>query len=152
MSPNTQFSGSFDRLMVTKPLSAGYLLSVAELKAGPRFNMAADNNQGFENAPVTEVNSYLHSCRDVNNTSYELPHVPPWFISPNGEKLYHALAGILRLVGLSTNVCPPGLSSAAHECIHKMHAHTYIHIVNFLRALQNCLMYASTNYVKSVIC
>lgn len=123
MSPNSQFSGSFDRLMVTKPLSAGYLLSVAELKAGPRFNKAADNSHGFESAPVTEVNSYLQSCRDVNSTSYELPHVPPWFIGPNSEKLYHALAGILRLVGLSTNVCSPGLSSTAHEYIH---THIYI--------------------------
>jgi TELO2-interacting protein 1 len=102
MSPNSQFSGSFDRLMVTKPLSAGYLLSVAELKAGPRFNKVADNSHGFEGALVTEVNSYGSS------TPYVLPHVPPWFIGSNNEKLYHALSCILRLVGLSTTVCSSG--------------------------------------------
>ncbi|KAJ1693480.1 hypothetical protein LUZ63_010178 [Rhynchospora breviuscula] len=105
LSPNSQFSGSFDRLMVGKPLSAGYLLSVAELKAGTGFNSVVDNHRGFAGAPVTEVDCYVQSLGDGSNTSYELPHLPPWFIGPNSEKLYHALAGILRLVGLSTNVC-----------------------------------------------
>lgn len=120
MSPNSQYSGSFDRLMVTKPLSAGYLLSVAELKAGPHLNKVVDNSHGFEGALVSEVSSYGSS------TSYELPHVPPWFIGTNSEKLYHALSGILRLVGLSTNVCSPGLFSITHKHIYTC-MHSYIH-------------------------
>lgn len=34
-------------------------------------------------------------------SAYEIPHMPPWFRSIGSKKLYFAIAGILRLSGLS---------------------------------------------------
>jgi hypothetical protein len=105
ISQSSQFSGSMDKLIVSKPLSVGYLFSVAELKSGA---YPKDENYGFQHAmpasTATKI-SVIHDNGLPNTThssvDYELPHVPPWFVHVNSQKLYFALAGIVRLVGLS---------------------------------------------------
>ncbi|XP_020093536.1 uncharacterized protein LOC109713762 isoform X2 [Ananas comosus] len=105
LSPNSQFSGSVDKLISSKPLSVGYLFSIAELKAGAHLK---DLSHGFDSFPslaskisVIQDND-LHNPMHVHSSDYELPHIPPWFVHVGSQKLYLALAGIVRLIGLST--------------------------------------------------
>ncbi|KAF0930817.1 hypothetical protein E2562_035397 [Oryza meyeriana var. granulata] len=105
ISQSSQFSGSIDKLIVSKPLSVGYLFSVAELKSGA---YPKDENYGFQHAMPASTTTKISVIQDngLPNTAhssveYELPHVPPWFVHVNSQKLYFALAGIVRLVGLS---------------------------------------------------
>ncbi|KAJ6846927.1 uncharacterized protein M6B38_283970 [Iris pallida] len=104
-SHNSQFAGSFEKLISSKPLSIGYLLSVAELKSG---TLGGDASHPVGNATppvVFEISDFRerglqHSVGNIDS-GYELPHMPPWFSNIGSEKLYVALAGILRLSGLS---------------------------------------------------
>ncbi|RVW24030.1 hypothetical protein CK203_093046 [Vitis vinifera] len=68
LSQNSVFSGSIDKLLLERPSSTGYLQSVAELKSSIRFT--SDDQAIMSTAP------------------YEI----------SNQKLYKALAGILRLV------------------------------------------------------
>uniref|UniRef100_A0A0D9XMV1 TTI1 N-terminal TPR domain-containing protein n=1 Tax=Leersia perrieri TaxID=77586 RepID=A0A0D9XMV1_9ORYZ len=106
ISQSSQFSGSMDKLIVSKPLSVGYLFSVAELKSGA---YPKDENYGFQHNIPASTSTKISVIQDNglpytthNSVDYELPHVPPWFVHVNNQKLYFALAGIVRLVGLST--------------------------------------------------
>lgn len=105
LSQNSLFTGALDKLILAKPSSIGYLHSVAELKAGSRF--ATDYHTVMDDVP-----SGIIKFRDIQGKgiqypletvqdNYELPHMPPWFAYIGSQKLYQALAGILRLVGLS---------------------------------------------------
>ncbi|OVA08901.1 hypothetical protein BVC80_901g20 [Macleaya cordata] len=106
LSQNSVFAGSLDKLISAKPFSAGYLHSITELKAGSRLNRA---NQTVINAASSKV-SYIPGFHsedvqdplEVASQDYEIPRMPPWFVCVGSQKLYLALAGILRLVGLST--------------------------------------------------
>ncbi|XP_015697495.2 uncharacterized protein LOC102706507 isoform X2 [Oryza brachyantha] len=105
ISQSSQFSGSMDKLIVSKPLSVGYLFSVGELKSGA---YPKDENYGFQHVMTASTTSKISVIQDngLPNTThssvdYDLPHVPPWFVHVNSQKLYFALAGIVRLVGLS---------------------------------------------------
>ncbi|XP_020262494.1 uncharacterized protein LOC109838460 [Asparagus officinalis] len=104
LSPSSQFSGPVDKLILSKPLSVGYLLSVAELKAGV---LTGDASCGIgavarpvSDLSVSEDKDSQHLL-DNADTGYELPHMPPWFVNIGSEKLYTTVAGILRLSGLS---------------------------------------------------
>lgn len=98
---NSQFSGPVDKLILSKPLSVGYLFSVAELKAGGYAH------HGVEPVarPVLEISILkdkdLHNSIDNVDNGYELPRMPPWFVNIGSQKLYGAIGGILRLSGLS---------------------------------------------------
>ncbi|KAK9274612.1 hypothetical protein L1049_021862 [Liquidambar formosana] len=105
LSQNSVFAGSLDKFISARPSSMGYLHSVAELKAGIRF-IGAD--QAIMKAAPSEFPKFLgiqdkeiqYAPENVRK-DYELPRMPPWFLYVGSQKLYHALAGILRLVGLS---------------------------------------------------
>ncbi|GMN56495.1 hypothetical protein TIFTF001_025616 [Ficus carica] len=102
LSQNSIFAGSLEKL--TRTSSVGYFDSVAELKA--LSNLTSD--------PLTAISTTTRVLKPTigqekqptypeENTqkNYELPHMPPWFVYVGSQKLYQALSGILRLVGLS---------------------------------------------------
>uniref|UniRef100_N1QRB9 TTI1 N-terminal TPR domain-containing protein n=1 Tax=Aegilops tauschii TaxID=37682 RepID=N1QRB9_AEGTA len=108
ISHSSQFSGSMDKLIVSKPLSVGYLYSVAELKNGAYVNDTSHSSHS-QYATSSSAGPKISVIGDnglpnaVNGTvEYELPHVPSWFVHASSQRLYFALAGIIRLVGLST--------------------------------------------------
>lgn len=39
--------------------------------------------------------------KDIQQRNHVLPRMPPWFNGIGNQKLYEALGGVLRLVGLS---------------------------------------------------
>ena len=91
---------------MSKPLSVGYLYSVAELKSG---TYSEDTTNSSLHATCTSAASKISVIHDnglsnavLGTVEYELPHVPPWFVHAGNQKLYLVLAGIIRLVGLST--------------------------------------------------
>ncbi|XP_057963630.1 uncharacterized protein LOC131154857 [Malania oleifera] len=100
LSPNSVFAGSLDKLLSARSLSAGYLQSVSELKSGLGFS---SDDQAIMNPASSEVSQFQHKDIIMENMlkEYELPRMPPWFVYVGSQKLYKALAGILRLVGLS---------------------------------------------------
>ncbi|PWZ46088.1 MOB kinase activator-like 1A, partial [Zea mays] len=107
---SSQFSGSMDKLIVSKPLSIGYLYSVVELKSGA---YSKDTTNISLHATSTSAASKISVIHDnalpialLGIVEYELPHVPPWFFHAGSQKLYGVLAGIIRLVGLSTVSAP----------------------------------------------
>ncbi|KAL6642631.1 hypothetical protein ACP70R_020812 [Stipagrostis hirtigluma subsp. patula] len=106
ISHSSQFSGSMDKLIVSKPLSVGFLYSVAELKSGL---YSKDTSHSFQHANSSCTASKISVIQDnglsnaiLGTVEYELPHVPPWFAHAGSQKLYWVLAAIVRLVGLST--------------------------------------------------
>uniref|UniRef100_A0A1D1ZHU6 TELO2-interacting protein 1 n=1 Tax=Anthurium amnicola TaxID=1678845 RepID=A0A1D1ZHU6_9ARAE len=104
LSQSSLYYGSVDKLILSKPLSIGYLQSVAELKASSPFEL---RDHGITSG--TSLASKISFVQDTNvkgsqgaaYNNYELPHMPPWFVNVGSEKLYTALAGILRLLGLA---------------------------------------------------
>lgn len=91
LSQNSVFSGSLDKLLLERPSSVGYLRSITEMKA----TSFIANEKKVSVSAYQEPNSYK-----IQN-EYDLPRMPPWFSSSGNQKLYKALAGILRLVSLS---------------------------------------------------
>lgn len=94
-----------NNVILSKPLSVGYLLSISELKAGSVVGYS-NNGAAYGTTSAASKISVLHDegsekSADSANGGFEFPHMPPWFVHVGGQKLYHALAGILRLVGLS---------------------------------------------------
>lgn len=97
-----------DKLIVSKPLSVGYLYSIAELKNNAYVKDTSRSSHPQYATPSTTgskisiigddgLQSGIHA-----KVEYELPHVPSWFVHASSQRLYFALAGIIRLVGLST--------------------------------------------------
>lgn len=102
LSHKSVFAGSVDKLILTKPYSAAYLHSIVELKSGGDNHRIVDSItsdvSGISGFHDTGIQNHLEMVREY----YKLPRMPPWFVHVGGQKLYQALAGILRLVGLST--------------------------------------------------
>ncbi|KAI5332614.1 hypothetical protein L3X38_022743 [Prunus dulcis] len=104
MSQNSVFAGSLDKLIKSRSCSVVYLDSVSELKAGTNITsdcltiMAAVP----QNSKIKDIQEkgIPYASNDAQK-NYELPHMPPWFFHIGSRKLYEALSGILRLVGLS---------------------------------------------------
>ncbi|KAI3755976.1 hypothetical protein L1987_55787 [Smallanthus sonchifolius] len=92
LSQNSVFPGSLDKLLLEKPSTVGYLRSITEMKATTFFEN--------EKKPSAESNAYENPNSFEIQNEYDLPRMPPWFSSSN-QKLYNALAGIIRLVSLS---------------------------------------------------
>ncbi|KAE9593769.1 hypothetical protein Lalb_Chr18g0046601 [Lupinus albus] len=105
LSPNSMFSGSLGKIISTSRSSTqGYLPSIAELKSGTNFfNYSFPLNSGLCEAPKCTLIQEKSVQEAVNSSqkNFELPRMPPWFGYVGSFKLYHPLAGMLRLVGLS---------------------------------------------------
>ncbi|CAL5402515.1 unnamed protein product [Camellia sinensis] len=102
---NLVFAGSLKKLTLARPASTGYLHSITEMRASIFF---ANDNRAITDAALSEDSKFpniqnkkiLCPLENVQK-EYELPRMPPWFVYVGSQKLYQALAGILRLVGLS---------------------------------------------------
>ncbi|CAI9756733.1 unnamed protein product [Fraxinus pennsylvanica] len=90
LSQNSVFSGSLDKLVLARPSSSGFMRSIAELKA------ITDDS-----VPLDVQNRKMLYMPENEQTEYELPHLPPWFVNVGSQNLYPALAGILRLFARS---------------------------------------------------
>lgn len=105
LSQNSLFAGSLDKLISTRRSSVGYLPSIAELKAGTNFAsnyLTIMSATPFENSMGTDIQEkVVEYPPETVQKSFEIPRMPPWFVYVGSPKLYQALAGILRLVGLS---------------------------------------------------
>ncbi|KAK9101473.1 hypothetical protein Scep_024903 [Stephania cephalantha] len=108
LNQNSVFSGSLEKIFSAKLISSGYLHSIAELKVGVNCSDEAIVSGASSEFPkVTGFHDiHFQSTLDVTHKEFEVPRMPPWFIHVGSEKLYLALAGILRLVGLSTMADP----------------------------------------------
>ncbi|XP_026447090.1 uncharacterized protein LOC113347626 isoform X2 [Papaver somniferum] len=106
LSQNSVFAGSLDKLISAKPLSAGYLHSITELKSGSRLNSSNRTGNYEASSKVSEIpnirEEVSQSSHGIPSQDYEIPRMPPWFFRVGSRKLYRTLAGVLRLVGLST--------------------------------------------------
>ncbi|KAG7955252.1 hypothetical protein I3843_11G060800 [Carya illinoinensis] len=105
LSQNSLFAGSLDKLISIRRSSVGFLPSIAELKAGTNFtanHLTIMNEAPLENSTpmCIEENDIEYTLNNVLKI-FELPRMPPWFVYVGSPKLYKALAGILRLAGLS---------------------------------------------------
>ncbi|GMP64718.1 hypothetical protein CsSME_00025858 [Camellia sinensis var. sinensis] len=105
LGQNLVFAGSLKKLTLARPASTGYLHSITEMRASIFF---ANDNRAITDAALSEDSKFpniqnkkiLCPLENVQK-EYELPRMPPWFVYVGSQKLYQALAGILRLVGLS---------------------------------------------------
>ena len=101
-SQSSFYAGTMEKLIKSKPLSAGYLQSITELKTASLFDFPCnDATWLFPALPqisVIQGNGVKISQDDVTG-SYELPCMPPWFLALASEKLYTALSRLLRLLG-----------------------------------------------------
>ncbi|XP_065009722.1 uncharacterized protein LOC135639758 isoform X2 [Musa acuminata AAA Group] len=104
-SHNSRFAGSMNNLILSKPLSTGYLLSIAELKAGNILSSPRNLTKDATFPVVSKISILqdedLQSPSEYVTSVLEFPHMPPWFGIAGSRKLYLTLAGVLRLVGLS---------------------------------------------------
>ncbi|KAK8698358.1 hypothetical protein V6N13_114480 [Hibiscus sabdariffa] len=103
LSQNSAFTGSLNKLVSTRSSSIGYLPSVAELKG---LHVVGESEVLYSAASKSSKLMGIHEIgkrhtADDRQTDLQLPRMPPWFVYVGGQKLYEALAGILRLVGLS---------------------------------------------------
>ncbi|THU54814.1 hypothetical protein C4D60_Mb11t00010 [Musa balbisiana] len=102
---NSRFAGSMNNLILSKPLSTGYLLSIAELKAGSILSSPRNLTKDATIPVVSKISILqdedLQSPSEYVSSVLEFPHMPPWFGIAGSQKLYLTLAGVLRLVGLS---------------------------------------------------
>ncbi|GAB4854735.1 hypothetical protein Ancab_023321 [Ancistrocladus abbreviatus] len=104
LSQESVFSGYLDKLVLSRPRSNGFLYSVAELKASSRMTL---DKLPVKNAAVFDIPSTEARVKEVRYPvetaygDYNLPRMPPWFTHIGSLKLYRALSGILKLVGLS---------------------------------------------------
>uniref|UniRef100_A0A803MXQ3 ARM repeat superfamily protein n=1 Tax=Chenopodium quinoa TaxID=63459 RepID=A0A803MXQ3_CHEQI len=104
LSEESVFAGSLGKIVLSRPSSTGYLHSLAELKIGSKIS---EDQYPVNNSNIYEVSNMHTLVKEMEYSegqtyeNYELPRMPPWFANVNFHKLYQALAGILRLVGLS---------------------------------------------------
>ncbi|GLU04997.1 hypothetical protein SLE2022_221220 [Rubroshorea leprosula] len=105
LSQSSAFTGSLDKLISARPSSIGYLRSVDELKAGLQLTsdhktlLCANSSKSPKRIYIQEDG--MQDKTEIIQKNYKLPRMPPWFVYVGSQKLYQALAGTLRLVGLS---------------------------------------------------
>ncbi|OMP09768.1 hypothetical protein COLO4_05147 [Corchorus olitorius] len=104
LSQNSAFTGPLNMLVSTRQSSIGYLPSVAELKGlhvvgDHKVLCSAASSNSSKLVDIYEIEKQ-HKAED-RKRYFELPRMPPWFVYVGSHKLYQALAGTLRLVGLS---------------------------------------------------
>ncbi|KAK4369546.1 hypothetical protein RND71_013338 [Anisodus tanguticus] len=90
LSQNSVFAGSLEKNVVAKRSSSGFMHSIAEIRA---VRAADSDNLGSRG----NQNRRVHATESVKN-EHQLPRMPPWFVYVGIQKLYHSVAGILRLV------------------------------------------------------
>ncbi|KAL0300963.1 UNVERIFIED_CONTAM: hypothetical protein Sradi_6373100 [Sesamum radiatum] len=93
LSQNSVFAGSLKKLAAKRPSASGFMHSISEIRA-----ITSAENENSELLGLKDRKS-LYSYEHVND-KYELPSMPPWLVHVGSQKLYQALAGILRLVSL----------------------------------------------------
>ncbi|XP_059277396.1 uncharacterized protein LOC132031442 isoform X1 [Lycium ferocissimum] len=93
LSQNSVFAGSLEKNVVAKRSSSGFMHSIAEIRAVGVAD--SDNLRSRENQTRR-----AHATESIKN-EHQLPRMPPWFVYVGSQKLYHSVARILRLVGLS---------------------------------------------------
>ncbi|KAL5977233.1 hypothetical protein ACLOJK_021576 [Asimina triloba] len=100
MSHSSVFAGSADKFILGKPT---YLPSITELNAGIYSLESQTNSDAASHQVSKSVLQHLDLPNPMKVTGgyCGLPRMPPWFVHVGGTRLYQALAGILRLVGLS---------------------------------------------------
>ncbi|KAJ0099748.1 hypothetical protein Patl1_20854 [Pistacia atlantica] len=115
---SSSFTGSLNKLMLARSSSKGFIHSVAELKAGAHFTNLGQTFTGSVPSGVSRLTDVQEKVSqyppETEQKVYELPRMPPWFVSVGNGKLYQALAGTLRLVGLSLM---PDIKSEGHLSI-----------------------------------
>ncbi|XP_031256286.1 uncharacterized protein LOC116114265 [Pistacia vera] len=118
LNQNSAFAGSLNKLMLARSSSKGFIHSVAELKAGAHFTNLGQTFTGSVPSGVSRLTDVQEKDSqyppETEQKVYELPRMPPWFVSVGNGKLYQALAGTLRLVGLSLM---PDIKSEGHLSI-----------------------------------
>lgn len=87
------FAGSLNNLLLARP--SGYLQSIAEMRGIISTYAKGAEYVGTKNNKNQQPVKHMQKI-------YELPQMPPWFVYVGSEKLYRALAGVLRLVGLAS--------------------------------------------------
>lgn len=116
LSQNSAFTGSLNKLMLARSSSKGFIQSVAELKAGAHFTNLGQTFTGSVPSGISKLTYVQEKVsqypQEAEQKVYELPRMPPWFVSVSSGKLYQALAGTLRLVGLS--LLPGYFNSRVH--------------------------------------
>ncbi|CAA6658030.1 unnamed protein product [Spirodela intermedia] len=121
-SQSSLYSGPLNNLILSKPLSTGYLHSIAELKAVSLFEFPDHDITRL--SPAVPQISFVQS-NDVYG-SFELPRMPPWFLTVGSDKLYMALSRLLRLLGLAmtaehrSDVSLSLLIDSPLECVRKL--------------------------------
>ncbi|PHU22714.1 hypothetical protein BC332_07821 [Capsicum chinense] len=93
LSQNSVFSGSLKKNVVAKRSSSGFMHSIAEIRA-----VRAADSENLGNRE--NQNRKVHATESITD-EHQLPRMPPWFVYVGSQKLYHSVAGILRLLGLS---------------------------------------------------
>ncbi|XP_069148470.1 uncharacterized protein [Solanum lycopersicum] len=93
LSQNSVFAGPLEKNVAAKRSSSGFMHSIAEIRA---VRAADSDNLGSRK----NQNRRVHTTESIKN-EHQLPRLPPWFVYVGSQKLYHSVAGILRLVGLS---------------------------------------------------
>lgn len=91
LSHNSMFAGSLDKLILPKP--SGYMYSIAEMKNKNASNRGVEGRAIQNNETLYQPKTTLHA--------HEVPRMPPWFVYIGSERLYEAIAGVLRLIGLA---------------------------------------------------
>ncbi|KAL9412505.1 hypothetical protein AB3S75_046018 [Citrus x aurantiifolia] len=105
LGQNSAFTGSLDKLILARPSSAGFLHSIAELQAGAHLTDFGQTFIGSVPSGISKLTAIqekpIQCPWETIRKTYEFPCTPPWFVTVGSQKLYQALAGTLRLVGLS---------------------------------------------------
>ncbi|KAH9617362.1 hypothetical protein KSS87_016203 [Heliosperma pusillum] len=100
LSQESVFAGSLGKLVLFTPSATGYLHSLTELRDGSKNSISEHSVIRSKRSEESSMNALIKEMKQPCN-DYELPRMPPWFVHVGSSKLYRALAGILRLVGLS---------------------------------------------------
>ncbi|XP_047335958.1 uncharacterized protein LOC124939537 [Impatiens glandulifera] len=109
LSHSSAFAGSLDRVVMTRPSTTGYLHSITEMTGSIR-QVVVDVTPEDTKFQAAQMKGIRYPFKNSMQEEYELPHIPPWFYNVGSDRLYQALAGILRLVGVSLIADSPHVS------------------------------------------
>uniref|UniRef100_A0A9I9D3H6 ARM repeat superfamily protein n=1 Tax=Cucumis melo TaxID=3656 RepID=A0A9I9D3H6_CUCME len=99
LNQNSVYACSIGKFLSARPSSLGYLHSLTELKVGTNFISDCISIMNTASPAVSELT--MVQKKDMQQRNHVLPRMPPWFNGIGNQKLYEALGGVLRLVGLS---------------------------------------------------
>ncbi|XP_022952363.1 uncharacterized protein LOC111455069 isoform X1 [Cucurbita moschata] len=99
LNQNSVYANSLGKFLSARPSSLGYLHSLTELKVGTSFISDCLSIMNTASPAVPELTRVQE--KDIQQSDHVLPRMPPWFNGIGSQKLYEALGGVLRLVGLS---------------------------------------------------